>query len=159
METLGAGGEQPIERRREHVLPGVLLHVIETARPVDTPHDARTGCQRATLDDVQHVAPLVVDDVHDARGVQRAGIERLPSGGRVEGGAVQPDDLPAVGRPDVEHGRLELRRVAVSVVDAFSHESEQDRARPPRRTPWRGGGRNRSVRRRGHRRLDGSSCG
>jgi hypothetical protein len=27
--------EQAIERRRQHVLPGVLLHVIEPSRPVD----------------------------------------------------------------------------------------------------------------------------
>jgi hypothetical protein len=35
VEALGADTEQPIESRRQHVLTGVLLHVIESARPVD----------------------------------------------------------------------------------------------------------------------------
>ena len=31
----GSGAEQPVERGRQHVLAGVLLHVIEAALPVD----------------------------------------------------------------------------------------------------------------------------
>ena len=35
VEALGAHAKQAIERRRQHVLPRVLLHVIEPPRPVD----------------------------------------------------------------------------------------------------------------------------
>ena len=39
VEALGARASDPVERRRQHVLPGVLLHVIEAPRPVDPPAD------------------------------------------------------------------------------------------------------------------------
>ena len=45
VEALGADAEQPIERRRQHVLAGVLLHVIEAPRPVDLAADDLAGLQ------------------------------------------------------------------------------------------------------------------
>jgi len=36
VEALGAHTTDAIDGRRQHVLPGVLLHVIEAPRPVDT---------------------------------------------------------------------------------------------------------------------------
>ena len=46
VKALGARAEQPIERRRQHVLAGVLLHVIEAPRPVDRALDRAGGRQR-----------------------------------------------------------------------------------------------------------------
>ena len=64
METLGPRAEQPIERGRQHVLAGVLLHVIEAPRPVDRPR-ARVAGGRRAIDHVQHPAVVGVDDVED----------------------------------------------------------------------------------------------
>ena len=75
MEADGSDLEQAIERGRQHVLAGVLLHVLEPARPVD-PAVHRPGLDLA-LDDVHDAAVFVIDDVDDARGAERAGIERL----------------------------------------------------------------------------------
>jgi hypothetical protein len=50
VETLGAHAEEAIERRRQHVLPGVLLHVIEPPRPVDGAADHLAWFQGAAHD-------------------------------------------------------------------------------------------------------------
>ena len=50
---------------------------------------------------------------------QRAGIVRLPSASRKEGGAVEDD---AIG-PDIGDGRLEALDVGVGVIDGFGHRS------------------------------------
>ena len=69
MEAHRPRAEQPIERGRQHVLAGVLLHVVEPARPVD---GAVHGLPRredasARFHHVHHVPVIVVDDVDDAQ--------------------------------------------------------------------------------------------
>ena len=76
MEAFGADAEQPIERRRQHVLAGVLLHVIEAPRPVDLAADDLAGLQ-GSGDDVRDRAVLAIDHVGHRRAAERAGIERL----------------------------------------------------------------------------------
>ncbi len=69
------------------MLTGVLLHVLEAARPVDdAPRRAELDW---TLHQVQNPAVVAIDDVDDASGAEGAGIERLATGGRIEGGAVE----------------------------------------------------------------------
>ena len=76
------------------MLTGVLLHVIEPAGPVD---DAvHRVVRERRVQHVQDVAVLLVDDVDDAGAAQRAGVERLPAGGRIEGGAIEDHARPAV---------------------------------------------------------------
>ena len=69
--------ELALERRREHVLPGVLLHVLEAAGPVDLRLEWRNA------GDVlgQHVpdAPGLVElDVHDRRAADPPAVGLLP---------------------------------------------------------------------------------
>ena len=84
MEAHSPRTEQPIERGRQHVLAGVLLHVVEAARPVDDAVDAladgRGGACSALglaeqarplrLNDVKNVAGVIVFDVDDARAAE-----------------------------------------------------------------------------------------
>jgi hypothetical protein len=81
--------EQFDERLREDVLPRVLLHVVEAARPVNAPAHLRALCRRFALEDVEHVAVLFFDALDDARRAERAGVSRLPAARRVEGRAVE----------------------------------------------------------------------
>ena len=101
MEADGARREQPVERRRQHVLPGVLLHVIEPPRPVDRAvhRSARARLRpRAALDTMcSDLAVVLVHDVDDHADAiaERAGVERLTAGGGIEGGPIER----TAGRP------------------------------------------------------------
>jgi hypothetical protein len=70
---------RPCKCRRQHVLARVLLHVIEPARPVDLPADARADLER--LRRRQYVRDLVakVHDVNHARLANASGVEWLPA--------------------------------------------------------------------------------
>ena len=106
MEALGAHAADTIERRRQHVLAGVLLHVIEAPRPVDrgplTPSPSRAPSRAPTLDDVHNRAVVSIDDVDDPRAAERAGVERLAAGRRIEGGAIEHDAGAAADVADVD---------------------------------------------------------
>ena len=71
IELLEYGGEQ--------VLAGVLLHVVEAARPVDGAFDLRDAAERR----IEHVrdAILFVDHFDHADAGERAEVEGLASGG------------------------------------------------------------------------------
>ena len=79
--------EQRLERAGQNVLPGMLLHVIETPRPVDLAGDQRALRERRC----QHVDDVVavVDGVDDFGRSEPAGVERLAAGRGVEGGAIE----------------------------------------------------------------------
>ncbi len=64
VKALGPRAGDTIERRRQHVLPRVLLHVLEAPRPVDR---GRGPVPRASspFDDVQDRAVVVVHHVDD----------------------------------------------------------------------------------------------
>ena len=77
VEAHGPVVEEPIERRRQHVLPGVLLHVIEAARPVDLAGDASrlraSGADSTWIDVVSVIDGLDDVDVRRAGRCRRAG--------------------------------------------------------------------------------------
>ena len=77
------------ERRRQHVLAAVLLPVIEAACGVDGAGDRRATVERP-IDDVDHLAGVVLEDVHDTGVAEPAGVEGLAAGGRIEGRLRQP---------------------------------------------------------------------
>src|SRR5262245_56344859 len=87
METERAVLEQAIERGRQDVLAGMLLHVVPTASRVDGTADAGPGCQRA-VEDMENLTALV-HHVDDAYLAERAGVVRLAARRRVEGRLVQ----------------------------------------------------------------------
>ena len=67
----GSGAEEPVERRRQHVLAAVLLHVIEAPRPVDRAPDLLSGLRfrprsASSPSTWTDRAVVFVEDVHDA---------------------------------------------------------------------------------------------
>ena len=78
VESHRAYPEQPIEGRRKHVLPRVLLHVIEPPRPVDRAAHVRPAVE-GSLHDVTDLAILTIDHINDARAAERSRVERLPA--------------------------------------------------------------------------------
>jgi hypothetical protein len=141
---------QAVEGGRQHVLAGVLLHVIEAARPVDVPlHRARL--QRAIH--TWRIRPSSASTTSVTRAPpRRAGVERLPAGRRVERRPVEDDGRPAAVRLAPRTRGVELDgAVGVGVVEAIGHPrvSGRRRIRPGRlrQTRARGGGSCRSGRR------------
>jgi hypothetical protein len=83
VEALGAVREQAIEGRRQHVLAGVLLHVLETPNPVHRSGHDGPRLQRA-IGEVHHAAVILVDHLQHPSVAERAGVEWLAAGCRVE---------------------------------------------------------------------------
>ena len=69
------------------MLAGVLLHVIESPRPVDGAADTRAGVDRAIrqMDDLI----LLVDDIDDTCSAERARVERLAARRGIERGLIE----------------------------------------------------------------------
>ena len=109
VEADGSDLEHAVERRRQHVLARVLLHVLEAARPVDPPCTARRDL---AFDHCTMLAVVFVDDLDDAGGAERAGIERLAARGRIESRAVEHDAACA----GVAGDRLDVTTVASNSV-------------------------------------------
>ena len=103
VEADRAGLAEPVERRGEDVLAGVLLHVIEPPRPVDRPVHAAPDRDLA-VEHVPHLTVVRLDDVDDERVAERPGVARLTAGERVERRRVQRRP-----RPDRSGSRLQSR--------------------------------------------------
>ena len=106
------------KRLREYMLTGVLLHVVESPRPVD--RAGHGACERCG-DQVEHAVLTVFDHVRHRYPTQRTGIVRLAAGRRIEGGAVEDHRQSVAMGLRREHGRVELREVAISVVQPLCH--------------------------------------
>src|SRR5579859_6014847 len=98
------------------MLAGVLLHVIETALPID-PALHFFGIDGSG----QHMRDALAFVDHILYGYAGDGtcVERLPTRGRIERGAIQIDS-GAAGR-SLHHAGPKLREVRISVVQAFGH--------------------------------------
>ena len=108
------------ERLREYVLPRVLLHVVEPARPVNHAAHARPRLRHTALDDVQHLSALSLDAVNDARAAEQACVCGLAAARRVEGRSVEHHRRASFSvRRDGDNARVELDEVRVVVVETF----------------------------------------
>ena len=123
VEALGPRAKHPVEGGRQHVLSGVLLHVIEPPRPIDrTVHG--TGCD-AAVKDVEDSPSSCSTDVEDPGSAERAGVERLTAGGRIESGAIEDDTGPAVRRRHTAHDAASNSiSDGVVIVEALGHGVE-----------------------------------
>src|SRR5688500_12018033 len=66
------------------MLPGVLLHVIESTRPIDRALHGRTDGE-AHVDQVGDLAVFAIEYLEHTRRTNRASVERLTTGRRIEG--------------------------------------------------------------------------
>ena len=94
--------QQAIERGRQHVLPGVLLHVLEAPLPVESSRARRPAGARARPRG--RFVPSSLDDL-DTRPRRACPCRTAGRRGRVERRAVEHD-----GRPARRRGAAEARR-------------------------------------------------
>ena len=118
MKAEGLGARLPFERRRQQMLSRMLLHVIEAPVPIDVPAHARVRLELA-IDQMADSAVFLVEHIENHCLADRAGVEGLAAGRRVEGCAIE-DDLPAVVLPaDLTDDGVEFDQVGIGVVEAF----------------------------------------
>ena len=111
--------EQLGDYRREEMLAGVLLHVIEAAVPLDAaPDSADTEWGAEEMDD----ALAFVHDIQNRDVVHPPAIERLTTRGGIEGGAIEVDTGTVTAL--IDHIRVELAKVGVGVIQSLGHERE-----------------------------------
>jgi hypothetical protein len=129
----GAVLEQPIERRRKHMLASVLLHVIESAHPVDIAAHRRTVDERRT----QHVDDVVVlvDGLDDFDIAEATGVERLAAGRRIERGAIEMHCGTAVALENASHHRVEGAALGFLVVEPLGHRCSRGSGTPTSAKP------------------------
>lgn len=94
MERDGGQAKTFLKHGGEQVLAGVLLHVVETAGPVDAAFDTAGG--DGTIDDMEDVFVLEIADVEYVGFAEFAQVAGLTAGGGVEVGLVE-EHTPAGG--------------------------------------------------------------
>src|ERR1700704_246506 len=118
MERDRRQSESLLKHGGEQMLPSVLLHVVEAARPVDAAVDIRTF--RATVDNVNDFVAFVAD-VEDICISDLAQVVRLAAGGRVKSRTIQ--NQPPDGS---SNSRVYIRRKNLAAHDPrgeFAFES------------------------------------
>src|SRR6185437_1445509 len=108
--------EEISKDRRKQMLAGMLLHVIEAARPVDLAlnfvrHYRHGGYMR---DDV-----LFVDYFENRRAAERANVKRLAAGSGIKSGSIEVDFAAIQAR--LKNTSPECTEIAVCVVKPFRH--------------------------------------
>ena len=119
VEARGPVGEQTIERGGQHVLPRVLLHVVEAAGPVDLAGDGRLLLEWCShdMDDLA----VRVDNVEDLDPGEASGVEGLAARRWVERRAVEHDCRSAFELERTPNDGIEDGTGRVGVVDSISH--------------------------------------
>src|SRR5687768_14119795 len=100
------------------MLPGVLLHVVETTGPVDLAGNdcllAQMGCH-----DMDHLA-VVIYDIQDVDAAKAADVAGLTARRRVESRPVEHDCRSAIELEGTPDDGVECGTGGVGVVDAIS---------------------------------------
>src|SRR6266446_4611306 len=104
----------------EDVLAGVLLHVVEAARPVERPLHARARSEE-TLGPVPDTALLLAHIGH-ARGAEASVVRGLPSPAGIEGGLVELGPGGAVPLEGMEYRAFEFADRGIRVVEKPGQE-------------------------------------
>jgi len=120
VEADGMQSEVLREHRREQVLPGVLLHMIEAPVPIENAIDRpiRHRSRHPMRDTF-----ALVDHLNNRDAPDRPGIERLPAGGGIKGRAIEVSGGAPAGC--LEDAGSKVAEVAIVVVEPFGH-SETD---------------------------------
>jgi hypothetical protein len=134
MERFGLKAEKLDERRGKQMLAGVLLHVVDPARPIDLALDrANRNCRRRVMHNVVRYAYLGSDgrswrirdrhirDFQDFHLAETAEVVGLAARSWVECGAVQ-NDFPAVAFALAGNDvRFEFFLKRIVVVEPLGH--------------------------------------
>ena len=117
MKAHGGDSVQAEERRRQHVLPRVLLAMILAPASIHTTFDTLTDRQ-LPVHDVDDAAVFFFEHIHDVGIAERPGVVRLAAARRVERGLLEYD-VPAIVRgDDARHAAGEVQSSGIGVVQA-----------------------------------------
>ena len=110
-----------VERLREQMLPGMLLHMIVTPLPIDLPGNACRLLRQRVGQQMQYSAIRPGLHINDRGAVQVAGVMGLSAGRRIEGRPAQTDRRLTLVREPLGHLRDETGAVGVCVVESLVH--------------------------------------
>jgi hypothetical protein len=109
------------KRRRQDVLAGVLLHVIETAGAIDFALD-NLSHRNHVINEVQHgTIVIAIGHVEDGTATEVAEIVRLSSRRGIEGCAIKHHENAPIARASFDDRRRKAQQRAVVVVETFGH--------------------------------------
>ena len=99
----------------DNMLPGVLLHMVKTPLPVNGAVDGAAHRQRPGAGVADDPVPLL--HVRDRHAAKNAVVGGLPTSLRIEGGAVQHHQIPALLLPARQHRSVELPEIGVLIIE------------------------------------------
>ena len=116
MHAQRAPPEHVCDNSRQDVLTGMLLHMVEPPRPVDSADDplVHQGCCQQMGDSV----PFIYN-IDNSDSTQLPGVIWLTARGRVEGSLIEVDSFGIISSAD--DGRLEVPEVGVGVIEPVCH--------------------------------------
>ncbi len=101
------------------MLTGVLLHVVEAARPVDL-RGGRGARHERLLDDMHDIVVSILD-VEYPNAIDRPGVEWLTARCWIERRPIEHDFDTAVARLATDDRRVERRAGGLGVIDSCGH--------------------------------------
>jgi len=119
----------PLERRREQVLPVMLLHVVEAPGPVDAPFHFGAGLE-GPVEEVQHVAFRLLH-VQDLRASEGAAIPGLAAAFRIEGGSVEQGRRLSALLGAADYTGSETDEIGIGQIQALGHRCSAPSGAPP----------------------------
>src|SRR6185503_3332842 len=110
------------ERLRKNVLSRVLLHVIETAGPINSSFNCSPDFWGTSLNHVQYAVVFIVNALDDPRCADCAGVARLAAPSGIESSAVERDGCPTANALTLIHdASFKLDQMRVFVIKAFGY--------------------------------------
>ena len=110
--------EESIQCRRQQMLAGMLLHVVESAGPVHLTGYGSAARERRCQDMNDRI---LIDNVDHFCTTELAVVEGLTARCRIEGRAVERNRRPAVVLEAARHSGAEGTAVGIGVVNAVCH--------------------------------------
>src|SRR4051812_12656422 len=117
MDAYRLRAKQILEHGRKQMLSGVLLHVIEAARPVDLRGHLTSNFDRRRGGEYVRDAVILIDDVDDVLPGQGAEVVKLSARCGIESGSVEVEPLSVLRTIHDPSG--ELGQVGIGVVESL----------------------------------------
>ena len=100
------------------MLAGVLLHVVQTAIPIDSA--VNMLCGNVSLDNMDYLAGFfLLQAIDKGYIIESPEIVRLTAGGRIKRGLIQNDSDFVADHCRLDNIRIELQKIRVVVIKAF----------------------------------------
>ncbi len=100
------------------MLPGVLLHVVQTAIPIDSAVNLLRG--NVSLDNMDYLAGFFfLKAIDEVCIIESSEIVGLTAGGRIKRGLIENDADFVTDHSRLDNIRIELQKIRVVVIKTF----------------------------------------